>query len=394
MGRADQKFLLGLTERAAFALVVAYVVFLAISFAIGVWLVDTRGQNIPTDFVNVWAAGRLVLNGKAPDAFDWPIHKAVEEQGVGHPFEGYFGWPYPPIFLFIAAALSLLPYLPAFLTWMVLTLPAYAAIIRVIVAHRIGFLLAGAFPGVLWNVAVGQNGFLTAALLGGALGMMEKRPLFAGVFLGLLSYKPHFGILFPLVLAMDGRWRVFSIAAITALLLIAASWLAFGSETWQAFFHYLPLTSESVLSHGLAGFQKLQTIFGVVRWCGGDEVVAWTLQGAMAVTCTIVVLLIWRRCPAYEIKAAALAVGALLATPYLYTYDLVALAVPMAFLIRIGLRDSFMPYEIGALTLASASVLIVPFVNVPTGLIAVLIVALLICRRAIFFANSPAKATV
>jgi len=246
VGRADQKFLLGLTERAAFALVVAYVVFLAISFAIGVWLVDTRGQNIPTDFVNVWAAGRLVLNGKAPDAFDWPIHKAVEEQGVGHPFEEYFGWHYPPIFLFIAAALSLLPYLPAFLTWMVLTLPAYAAIIRVIVAHRIGFLLAGAFPGVLWNVAVGQNGFLTAALLGGALGMMEKRPLFAGVFLGLLSYKPHFGILFPLVLAMDGRWRVFSIAAITALLLIAASWLAFGSETWQAFFHYLPLTSEAI----------------------------------------------------------------------------------------------------------------------------------------------------
>jgi len=384
----------GLTEKVAFALVVAYLVFLAASFASGVWLVDARGQSIPTDFVNVWAAGRLVLDGKAPDAFDWSIHKAVEEQGLGHPFEGYFGWHYPPTFLFVAAVLSLLPYLPAFLAWMALTLPAYAAVIRIIVAQRIGILLACAFPGVLWNVSVGQNGFLTAALLGGALGLMEKRPFFAGVFLGLLSYKPHFGLLFPLVLAVDGRWRVFSIAAITALLLVAASWLTFGTETWQAFFHYLPLTSEAVLGSGGAGFQKLQTIFGIVRLCGGGEVVAWTLQGAMAVTCTIVVLLIWRRCLAYEIKAAALAVAALLATPYLYVYDLVALAVPMAFLVRIGLRDGFLPYEIGALTLASILVFVVPIVHVPTGLVAAVIVALLTCRRAIAFAKLPAKAFV
>ena len=95
---------------------------------------------------------------------------------------------------------------------------------------------------------------------------------------------------------------------------------------------------------------------------------------------------------AYEIKAAALAVAALLATPYLYVYDLVALAVPMAFLVRIGLRDGFLRYEIGALILASLLVFVVPFIHVPTGFVAAVIVALLTCRRAIRFAEVPAKA--
>ncbi len=378
----------GTIERVGFAIAAAYIVFFASSFAMGVWLVDAHGQGIQTDFINVWAAGRLVLDGNPAAAYDWIIHKAVEEQGVGHPFENYFGWPYPPIFLFVAAALSVLPYLPAFLTWMALTLPAYLTVIRMIVGHRIGFILACAFPGVLWNISVGQNGFLTAALLGSALAAMEKRPLLAGIFIGLLSYKPQFGILFPLVLAMNGQWRIFSMATLTTLSLIVLSWLAFGLEAWQAFFYDLPLTSALVLSAGLGGFQKLQTIFGVVRWWGGDETLASILQGAMTATCVITVLLIWRQRIAYEIKAAALGVAVLLATPYLYIYDLPALAVPMAFLTRVGLRQGFVAGEIVGLTGASILVLVVPLTGVPYGFLAILVIASLISRR-VFAPESP-----
>ena len=79
----------------------------------------------------------------------------------------------------MAAALSSVPYVPAFLAWMALTFPAYLSVARMIVGNRIGLFLACAFPGVLWNIAVGQNGFLTAALLGGALSAMKTRPLLA-----------------------------------------------------------------------------------------------------------------------------------------------------------------------------------------------------------------------
>src|SRR5258708_13201704 len=100
----------GLTERLAFALVVGYVVIFAAYIAHGIWLIDDHGRGIPTDFVNVWAAGRMVLDGNAVGVYDWPLHKAVEEQGVGHPFDKYFGWHYPPPFPFVAALLSILPY--------------------------------------------------------------------------------------------------------------------------------------------------------------------------------------------------------------------------------------------------------------------------------------------
>ena len=79
-------------------------------------------------------------------------------------------------------------------------------------------LLALAFPSVLINVGHGQNGFLTAALLGGALVVLDRRPLVAGILLGLLVYKPQYGLMLPIVLAVSGRWRCFAAAAATVVL--------------------------------------------------------------------------------------------------------------------------------------------------------------------------------
>jgi hypothetical protein len=186
-------------------------------------------QPIANDFVNVWAAGRLVLDGHAAAAYDWTLHREVEVAAVGHEFEGYYSWHYPPTVLFVAAALASLPYLVAALIWLAVTLPAYVAAGRAIVGERIGILLACAFPGVVWNISAGQNGFLTAALIGGALASLPRRPIIAGILLGLLTYKPQFGLLFPLVLLLEGYWRVLAAAAATAAVMVAASF-ALGTE--------------------------------------------------------------------------------------------------------------------------------------------------------------------
>jgi Glycosyltransferase family 87 len=374
-------------EKAAVALIAAYVTFLALSFVNGLWLRNEHGQSNQTDFVGVWAAGRLVLDGRATAAYDWPVHKAAEEQAVGHSFDKYFPWSYPPAYLFVAAALALLPYSISLLFWIALTLPAYALTVRRIVGERIGFVLACAFPGVLWNVWTGQNGFLTTALLGSALCAMETQPRLTGVLLGLLSYKPQFGLLFPIVLVVNREWRIFAWAAATTSVMILLPRLAFGPAIWQAFFGYLPLTSQLVLGQGLGGYHELQTVFGVTRLYGGGATLAWTLQAGVAVLGATAVCLLWRRQVAFELKAAALSVAVLLATPYLYFYDLVVLAVPMAFLIRIGFRDGFAVWDIAAFALASALVFVAPIVDFPTGLPAVLLVASVVGRRV--FAGPP-----
>src|SRR5262245_3244456 len=90
-------------ELVCIALVFAHIVYLAASYWQGTWIVGPDGRGVPSDFVNVWAAGDLVLQNKPWLAYDWPAHKAVEAQTVGYDFPGYFGWHYPPMFLFIAA---------------------------------------------------------------------------------------------------------------------------------------------------------------------------------------------------------------------------------------------------------------------------------------------------
>jgi Glycosyltransferase family 87 len=167
-------------ELICFALCVAQVVYIAASFVQGSWLIDPSGLPIATDFVNVWAAGRQALDGQAAAVYDVALHKSAEAAALWHDFDGEYPWIYPPTFLFAAVALALLPYVAASVTWMVLTFPAYVAAIRAIIGHRIGILLACAYPGLLANVMAGQNGFLTAALFGGALVLLQRSPVVAG----------------------------------------------------------------------------------------------------------------------------------------------------------------------------------------------------------------------
>jgi arabinofuranan 3-O-arabinosyltransferase len=369
-------------ELIAFSLALAYAVFLAGSAFAGAWIIDDQGHLIDNDFIAVWAAGRLVLEGHPAAAYDWDLHRQIEIAAAGRDFASYYGWHYPPPPLFFAAALATLPYLAAWAVWMAVTLPAYVAAVRAIVGERIGIVLALGFPGVLWNISVGQNGFLTAALIGGTLVCLERRPVLAGVFLGLLTYKPQFGVLFPFVLMVDGRWRVLAAASVTAAALVVASILAFGLESWQAFLHWMPVTSEAVFAQGRANLMKMQSLLGVVRWLGGGMAAAWLAQGLVIAAALAGNMWLWRQKVRYEIKAAALAAGALLATPYLYIYDFPVLAVPLAFLMRMGLREGFLPWELAGIALACALILAFPVLAMPTGFAAAIVVGVLIARRA------------
>jgi arabinofuranan 3-O-arabinosyltransferase len=366
---------------ACFAFCVANVASIVAMYLGGTFLFDELGRAKATDFINVWAAGRLVLDGQAAAAYNWDIHEQVEFGAVGFNFGSYYGWHYPPPFLFVAAPLALLPYIPAMLAWLAISFPLYLGVVRWTVGHPFGWLFGAGFPVNFACLAVGQNGFLTAALIGGTLGFMEKRPVLSGVCLGLLTYKPQFGVLFPIVLIAARQWTVFWTAALVAIALGIGSWLAFGIESWLAFVEWLPATSQAILSEGKSDWGKLQSIFGVVRVLGGSEALAWTLQVATAVATVVFVSMLWRRPAPFELKAAALAAGTLLATPYVYLYDVVVLAIAGAFLLRLYLLTGFRRHELPALGLAAAFMFAAPYAVAPLAFAAPLIVMLLVVIR-------------
>jgi hypothetical protein len=236
---------------------------------------------------------------------------------------------------------------------------------------------------VLANAYEGQNGFLSAGLIGGALVLLEEQPVLAGALIGLLTYKPHLGLLFPIALVAGGYWRAIVAAGCVAALMAAASYVAFGAEVWSAFAANIPHASQAFLSAGWADWSKLQTAFGLVRTLGGGETLAWSVQIILAAFAAGAIAVLWRSRAPYDIKAAALGVGAVLATPYLYTYDLVVIAVPLAFLIRFGRARGFLPHELAAMAAVCFLILIFPFFKAPVGFVAALIVTALIARHAL-----------
>ncbi|HEY7248481.1 MAG TPA: glycosyltransferase family 87 protein [Xanthobacteraceae bacterium] len=377
-------------ELTCFALCVAQAVYLLASLMQGNWVLDADGL-IATDFVNIWSAGHQILVGDDPAAvYDVQLHKNAEAVALGHEFPGEYPWLYPPTFLLIASLLAFLPFISAYAVWVALTFAGYVASVRAIIQQRAGILLACAYPGILSNLIVGQTGFLSAALFGGSLLMLQRRPVLAGCLIGLLSFKPHLGILFPLVLLAGRHWRAMAAAVATTVLFVLASCAAVGMQAWSAFFQALPVASRTALVEGRADWGKLQSVFAVTRLLGGSEVLGWTLQLALALAVAIVLYRLWRGRVSFDLKAAALAVGALLVTPYLFLYDLVLLAIAMAFLIRAAVASGDARPDAWGIGCASLLVLVFPFLKAPVGLAAVLLIACLVLRRAVEMRSMPA----
>jgi alpha-1,2-mannosyltransferase len=70
---------------------------------------------------------------------------------------------------------------------------------------------------------------------------------------------------------------------------------------------------------------------------GGSVETAYAAQAGLALAVAATLVWLWRASAAYELTAAALACACLLTTPYVLDYDLVVLAVAIAYFTRYGL---------------------------------------------------------
>ena len=90
-------------RRIAVALIGAYALAVGYLVVTANGPVDALGRPLGTDFSNVYAAGTYVLEGKPQAPFD-PALQYVREQAIFGPDTPFYGWHYPPFFLFVAAA--------------------------------------------------------------------------------------------------------------------------------------------------------------------------------------------------------------------------------------------------------------------------------------------------
>src|ERR1700736_6284222 len=93
----------------------------------GQWLTSARARGYSLILLGIYAAGSLVLDGRAADVYNMAAHYAREQQifGASTP---YYGFLYPPIFLLVAAPLALLPYPLALAAWQISTFALYLSV--------------------------------------------------------------------------------------------------------------------------------------------------------------------------------------------------------------------------------------------------------------------------
>jgi hypothetical protein len=252
-----------------------------------------------------------------------------------------------------------------------------------------GLFGALASPVALLTAYVGQNGFLTAGLFGGFLYFLPRRPILSGIILGLLTYKPQFGILIPLVLFADRRWETLCSAGITAIAAVVASILLFGTASYLDFLHALPVVSHSYLKLGGEGWPKIQSIYSAARFLGAGDHAAWILQALSLGISALVMIRLWRGDVAFPLKAAGLIAATMLSIPYLHEYDFPLLIVGVAFLYRHGPFD-----RIEWMGIAAVNILIAASLAqlAPLGPITVVLVAAMTMRRILrTHSNSAAR---
>jgi Glycosyltransferase family 87 len=293
------------------------------------------------DFLNFWMYGRAATDSDPSRFYDAGLYAHALEALLGPNYPGQ-NWSYPPSIFFIAAPFGQLSYLQALATWTLLSGALFFAIAR----HRIAdnrLLVALIFsPAAVLCVISGQSSLITAAMLITIFVWLDRRPVAAGILIGLLTLKPQLGVLFPVMLLASGRWRVFASATVTALALAAATALVFGPQVWIDFIAKgLPTNNLVLADPERIATPFYPTIFMNLRGIDLPYSIAMAIQ--LCVSALAVAAVFWAfrtRRDADPLWLMALFFAcSLTAVPYLLSYDTLALTCAALLLLGVGSLD-------------------------------------------------------
>lgn len=292
---------------------------------------------IGQDYASFWAASRLMLTGLAADTYIPALHQLAEIPVLPHGYSEFF---YPPPYLMVCIPLALLPFYPSLIGFLCVTAALFAGVLSRIVASPLAALAVVASPFAAMNALAGQNAFLTTAIMGGGLTLLDRRPKLAGAILGLMIIKPHLALAVPVALIISRRWSTLLWAAATAVGLSVLTVALFGWDVWPAFLANSH-SARDLVQDGGDRLTKMQSVFAASRILGAGVAPAYAMQAIVAVAA--VGMLIWTR--SRHVSAATerslIILATLLMTPFSMFYDLLLTTLPLAWMLREWLERGF-----------------------------------------------------
>ena len=285
------------------------------------------GQPFFGDFMAFWSAGRAALDGHIAEIHDRAMLWRYQ-QAIAPDVKFYAPWNSPPTFLLIVTVLALVPYPVSASGFLVGTALFFGYAIRRFLPDSRALLFPATAPAVIYQIGTVQAGMLIAGVVGMALHFLDKRPRVAGALIALLAIKPHLALLWPLFLALSGRWRAFAAAAVGATLFVLAAGLVFGFESYLRWFESLT-ASQTLISEQRITTPAYASLYANLLGLGASNAVAISLHALSALGGVLVACFLFRKGD-LAIGGAALCAATLLISPYLFFYDFTMLMIGVA----------------------------------------------------------------
>lgn len=294
------------------------------------------------DFLNLWMYGRAAGSADPGRLYDLATYHDALRSLLGMELNGQ-NWSYPPSIMFLAAPFGQLGYLAALICWTLFGIVVFLIVARRHVSDWRVLAPIVISPAALFCLISGQSSFLTAALLVAVFASLDRRPLAAGVLIGLLTIKPQLGILFPFMLIASGRWRVFMAAAATSLAIVVVTAVVFGPQVWVDFVSKgLPVQGLVLADPDRIATPFFPTVFMNLRGLNLGYPAAMAVQ-AMFSTAALGAV-IWafgfRKDADPPLMMALFLACSVCASPYLLVYDLLPLTFAAVALLATARLDA------------------------------------------------------
>lgn len=303
---------------------------------------DGTSLVVGRDFLNFWMYGRAAPATDPSRFYDAVAYHRALEALLGANYPGQ-NWSYPPSIFFFAAPFGQLTYLPALLLWTICGGGLFFAIARRHIAEPRLLVALMLSPAAVLCVMSGQSSLITAAMIVAIFALLDRKPVAAGMLIGLLTLKPQLGIFFPIMLMASGRWRVFAAATVTTLALVAITSAVFGPQVWIDFVTKgMPVNNMVLADPERIATPFYPTVFMNLRGIDLPYSAAMAIQ--LCVTAIAAAAVFWafrfRRDADPLMLMALFCACAVSGTPYLLSYDTLALTFAAMLLLQAGALDA------------------------------------------------------
>lgn len=337
----------------------------SISLFLGSGLTDISGTIVGSDFIAFFTAGKLYLSHNLQHLYDLPTQYLFQKSIVAPIFyKGFTPYINPPFAVPFFAIFSHSSYLSGLLLWWLFGLLMVLLVIFLLrrdldlLKHfsmiRLSYYSLLFPPSLIWFI-FGQNTAVSLVLYALFLVYFRRsRDFLAGIFLGLLLFKPQLCLAPGLVVLLNRRWKTIAGALITGCFWVSAITPFIGFKPLLDYVRVLPYLSDIIrlrpnidslhYAFGITTANIDYHTWGVISVFGfwsllvdalstrvSDMLYLFTLAAGIAYLYKA-----WRKAEwqpgtrSWDLRMAGSLTLGLVLTPHLFSYDLMLLVLPIA----------------------------------------------------------------